>query len=139
MLEVDVNYVSVFIAAVVYMIIGALWYSPILFVNTWVKLSGFSEKEIELAKTKGMGKTYFASFVAALIASYVLSLFIAISGATTIDEAIKIGFWTSLGFIATTRLTDVLFGKKPIKLYFIDTGYNFVGFVVMAIILTFVV
>ena len=86
-----------------------------------------------------MSKTYFISFVAALISAYVLSLFIAISGATTIDEAVKVGFWTSLGFVATTRLTDVLFGKKPLKLYYIDTGYNIVGFLVMAVILTFVV
>lgn len=139
MLGIDVNYVSVFIAAVIYMIIGALWYSPFLFAKPWMKLSGMTEKDMKDAQANGMTKTYLISFITALVSAYVLSLFIAISGATNIDEAIKIGFWTSIGFIATTRLTDVLFEKKPLKLYYIDTGYNIVGFLVMAIILTYIV
>lgn len=139
MLGIDVNYVSVFIAAVVYTIIGAVWYSPVLFGNSWTKLIGFSEKELKQAAQEGMGKTMFSFFVTALLTAYVLSMFVAISGTTQIDEALKLGFWTWLGFVATTKVTDVIFAKRPLKLYYIDAGYNLVGIIVMSIILTFVV
>lgn len=139
MLGVDINYISVFIAAVAYIIIGSLWYSSVLFGKAWIKLVGFSEKEVQSAKQQGMGKTMVGFFVSALITAYVLSLFIAISGTTKLDEAIKIGFWTWLGFIAAIRFSDVIFAKKPLNLYYIDAGYNLVGIIVMSIILTFVV
>jgi hypothetical protein len=36
MTQIDINYVAVFVAALASMIIGAAWYSPILFGKEWI-------------------------------------------------------------------------------------------------------
>ncbi len=43
---VDINYWAVLVAAVVSMVIGALWYSPVLFGKLWMKYSGLSDKKL---------------------------------------------------------------------------------------------
>ena len=47
-----VNYLAVLVAAIVSMVIGGLWYSPLLFGNVWMKLSGITQKDVEKAKKK---------------------------------------------------------------------------------------
>ena len=67
------NYLAILVAAVAGMIVGALWYSPLLFGNVWMKLMGLGRKQLQAAKKKGMGKSYFLSFVALLVMAYVIS------------------------------------------------------------------
>jgi hypothetical protein len=57
---------------------------------------------------------------------------------TTVDSALygmKIGFAIWLGFVATVQLTEVLFAKKPAKLFLINTGYQMVCYLAMGAIL----
>ena len=49
---VEVNYVAVLAAAIASFVIGALWYSPMLFGKMWMKLSNVSGKEVKKAKRK---------------------------------------------------------------------------------------
>ena len=39
------------------------------------------------------------------------------------------------GFVSTVQLTNTLLGNKPIKLWFIDTGYQLVCYAAMGVIL----
>ena len=50
----SVNYLAVVVAAVVSIIIGSLWYSPLLFGNVWMRLQRFTKKDMDKAKQKGM-------------------------------------------------------------------------------------
>ena len=45
--DVKINYVAVGVAAVVTIVIGALWYSPLLFGGLWAKAHGFSEERLK--------------------------------------------------------------------------------------------
>jgi Protein of unknown function (DUF1761) len=56
-------------------------------------------------------------------------------GATDLMRGLKIGFGVWLGFVATVQFTNALFGKKPMKLFMIDTGYQLVCYIAMSIIL----
>ena len=134
MSKLNVNYIAIAVAAVSNMIIGFLWYSPLLFGKPWMKLSGFTEKSMEEAK-KGMGKMYALSFVIALVMAYVLAFFVSMTNVMTITDGITLAFWTWLGFVATVKMADMLYGKKPLQLYLIESGYYLVALVVMAIIL----
>jgi hypothetical protein len=53
----EINYLAVLVAALVSMVIGGLWYSPLLFGNIWMKLSGITQKDVEKAKKQGMMKS----------------------------------------------------------------------------------
>lgn len=133
-MQMDVNYVAVLAAGVLAMVIGYLWYSPMLFGNSWMKLVGLTKEKIESQKNQ-MPKTYSLMFVSALVMAYVLSYFIAFAGGTDIVTGAIGGFWAWLGFVATSMLSGALFTNKPMKLYVIDAGYYLVLLVVMGSLL----
>ena len=132
---VGINYIVVLIAAIASMIVGALWYSPLLFGNLWAKLSNFSKSDMEKAKKKGMGSSYFMAFIGSLVTAFVLAAFINLAGAESLRVALEIAFWLWLGFIATTTLSSVLWEGKPVKLYMLNNAHNLVSILIMAAII----
>ena len=135
-----VNYLAVLVAAIVSMVIGGLWYSPLLFGNIWMKLSGITQKDVEKAKKQGMmksmGRSYFLMFVACLLTAYVMARLLNLVQAMSPKLGIHLALWIWIGFIATLTLSSVIWEKKPFALYLLGNGYNVLNLVVMAVILT---
>ena len=135
MAPVSINFLAVIVAAVGYMVIGAVWYSPVVFGKMWMKLAGITQKDIDKQK-KTMPKTYGFAFLGALITSYILAIIIGLVGAITLVGALQIGFLVWLGFVATTTLSTVLFEGKKQELYLLNNGYNLIALLVASAILT---
>ena len=133
--SIGINEWAVLTAAIASMIIGALWYSPLLFGNAWMRLMGFNKKDIEKAKKKGMGKLYFYNFIGALVMACVLAWFIGVSGASGLSEGIIVGFYVWVGFIAAIHIGSVLWEGRPFSLYLINISYWLVNLIVGASIL----
>ncbi len=131
---VSINWLAVIVATIANMVIGGLWYSPVLFGKQWMKLVGISQKEIDSQKSQ-MPKFYLAAFVAALITAYVLAIFIKFVGASTIFAGAVVGFWAWLGFVATTTLSLVIWEKRNSNLYVLNNGQILISFAVMGAIL----
>ena len=85
---------------------------------------------------KSTGKLYGIAFIASLISAFVLGKIIAVTTVNRIPYGLKIGFAIWLGFVMTVQLIDMLFGKKPTKLFLINTGYQLVCYLVMSVIFT---
>jgi hypothetical protein len=134
---IGVNLGAVLVCAVVDMVLGFLWYSPILFANPWMKLMGYDPNDkAKLAEMqKNAGAMYGLSFIASLLAAAVLSKIITISTVATALYGMKIALAIWLGFVTTVQLTGALFSKQPAKLYAINTGYQLVCFLAMGAIL----
>jgi len=132
-----VNLWSVLVAAVATMILGFLWYSPLLFAKPWTVAMGYdpNDKAKMDEMRKGAGKLYGITFVASLISAFVLAKIIDVTTVNSALYGMKIGFAVWLGFVTTVQLTSTLFKKRPIKLYLIDTGYQLVCYLVMGAIL----
>lgn len=127
---IQVNLPAVAIASVASMGVGYAWYSNALFGKTWLKLEG-----METPDKSGMGKTMALIFLTTLITAYVLSIFIHYAGAFTLVNGAKTGLWGWLGFAMPVELGDVLFHKKPFKLFLLKTGQTLTGLLVMGAIL----
>jgi len=132
-----INLWSVLAAAVATMVLGFLWYSPLLFAKPWMILMGYDpEDKAKLAEMqKGAGKMYGMSFAASLVSAAVLAKIIAITTVNSALYGMKVGFAVWLGFVTTVQLTSVLFAKQPAKLYLINTGYQLVCYLAMGAIL----
>ncbi len=133
--SVAVNWMAVLLALIAQMVIGFLWYSPMLFLNQWLKLSGKKLSDIEKEK-KDMPKTYFWMVVSTLVLTYVLSHTVKYAQASTVGDALLVGFFTWLGYVATTSANSVLFEGKPFKLYLLNNGHLLLGILVGSVILT---
>ena len=134
--QLTINYWAVLVSGIVSMIIGGLWYSPVLFGKLWMKLSNISEKQIEEAKKKGMAKSYVIMFVSTLVMGYILAHFVGYVQAKTVTDAFMLALWTWLGFIVTVLISSVLWEGKSYKLYLLNIFHYLVTLVVMSIILT---
>lgn len=137
-MPVDVNYLAVLAGAVSNMVLGFLWYGP-LFGKQWMALSGLGQQELDLQKSKGLGKSYAIAFVGALVMAYVLAHALvfasAYMGVDGVYAGLTVGFWNWLGFIAPVTLGIVLWDGKPWKLWVLNNAYHLLSLLVMGVIL----
>lgn len=131
MLEANINYMAVFVAAVVYMVVGALWYSPVLFGKTWQRLVGKHQDNLRGNAANG----YALTFVAALLIAYVMAHFIDYLGADSALAGAQTGFWLWAGFSITTGIGETVFAGRSGKLYVLNMAYNLVAIMLMGAIL----
>ncbi len=133
-----INLLAVLVAAVSTMVLGFLWYSPVLFAKPWMREMGYDPND--KAKTEEMkksaGPAYAGSFVASLISAFILALFLHWMRAESLHAGLNAGFHVWLGFVATVQFTSALFTKQSIKLFSINTGYQLVCYLAMSAILT---
>lgn len=136
--DVPVSYLTVLIAALVYFILGAIWYAPFLFGNRWMK---HHENEVidETQHTHYLRLigSYISEFIISLILAYVLTLFIQLSQAEEVIEGIVVALWVWIGFIATTHFSAVIWGRKTVKSFFIHAGFMLVGLIAMGAVITY--
>jgi hypothetical protein len=132
-----IRILPVFAAAIATMVVGFLWYSPLLFAKPWMILMGYDpDDKAKLEEMrKGVGKMYGLSFLASLASAFVLAKIIDVTTVNTALFGMKIAFAVWLGFVTTVQLTGALFGRQPVKLYLINTGYQLVCYLVMGAIL----
>ncbi len=132
-----VNLLAVLVAAISTMIVGFLWYSPILFAKPWMREMGYDPEDKARIKEmqKSAGPAYAGSFVASLISAFVLALFFHWLRVSGIHYGLITSFHVWLGFVATVQFTDALFQKKSMKLFAINTGFQLLCFLAMGAIL----
>jgi len=131
---IQTNFLAVLVAAIAATAVGVLWYGP-LFGKEWSKLIGFTPEKMVEAKKNGTTTAYVVNFIAAVVMAYVLSNSLADRHIVDIGTALYLAFWIWLGFIATVMIAGVLWEKKPMALYWIQSLYYLVSLWVMAIVL----
>ena len=69
----QMNWLAMLVAAIVPLAVGALWYSPLLFANAWMKSTGLTEDALKKGNMALIfGLTFFFSFLLALILNSVV-------------------------------------------------------------------
>ena len=133
----SLNLLAIFVAAVVTMILGFLWYSPLLFAKAWTREMGYdiNDKAKMDEMRESAGPAYAGSFVASLISAFTLALILHGMRADSLHFGLMASFHIWLGFIATVQFTGALFAKQSMKLFAINTGYQLVCFLAMGAIL----
>ena len=128
------HYLPIFLAALAAFLIGAVWYSPLLFAKAWVRVHGYTP-EILAEMQKKAPKTYSASFIAFLVMAAVLHIILNHLGVESAQMGAAWGFHLWLGIAAPIGFTANLYSDKPLAAFLIDTGYQLVYLVAMGAIL----
>lgn len=132
MLPVEINYITVFVSALIIFALGGLWYSPVLFAKQWVSVIGKTEEEL---KKEAKPTNYIVAFLQGLISAYILAIFISWAQATTLESGAWTGFMCWFGFAGSPSLVQNIFSGRPSKLWIIDSGHTLASFIVAGIIL----
>ncbi len=132
------NWLAVLVAGLSTMVVGFLWYSPLLFAKSWMREMGYdpNDKARMEEMRKSAGPAYGGSFVASLLSAFTLALILHGLRAEDLHTGVMLGFHVWLGFVATVQFTGALFAKQSMKLFAINTGYQLVCYLVMGVILT---
>ena len=130
---------TIFIAAVISMIVGAVWYGP-LFGKRWMEINGMTSMSEEQKKDaqKNMMMSYGIQFAFSLLQIYVLSGFLKEVAETGENaNSITVALWLWLGFVVPTLAASALWNARTIRtkreMFLIQAGYNFVMFIIYAI------
>ncbi|MEQ1900068.1 MAG: DUF1761 domain-containing protein [Devosia sp.] len=124
-----INWLAVIAAALSMFVLGAVWYSPILFLERWTKAAGLT---IEVNNRRNFPMILGISFVLTLIMAANLALFVyGLDLGTTIAYAVAAG----LGWAALSLWVISLFESRPFAYVLINGGYLTVGFALMGLIL----
>ena len=111
MLLMQVNAWAVLGAGAAAMLIGFLWYSPLLFERPWMLAMGYDPEDKQKLKEmrKGAAHMYTIALLGSLLAAFVLGK---ICYHMTIDSAVygmKIAVAVWAAFVLTVQLSDQMF------------------------------
>jgi hypothetical protein len=122
-----INHWAVLVSALILWLLGAAWYSPALFAKPWMAALAIVPK----GPMKGLATGMISSFVGDLLVAFVLVHFILWSGADTLATGAFVGFLCWLGFIAATQFPQGIYENRPPRLFAINSGYWFVGLLIV--------
>ena len=128
-----INYWAVVVAAVAAFVVGALWYSPLLFGIAYTELRGMNPDAI--ADMRPSAGEMLGEFVRYLVVAYVLARFVVLLRVADRMGALQLGLWVWFGFQAMFLLGAVIHESMPWKLYAIHAGDALVKTLLMTVIL----
>lgn len=154
----EFNFLAILVAALVPMVLGFLWYGPMLFQNAWMRASGVTEEKM---KSGNMGVIFGVSlFMAVILAFFTQFLVIHEMGVYGMTEgqlegetakaflAEWAGKYRTFGhgaihgamagvmFVFPLLAIINLFERKPFKLTLINAGYWVVVLAIMGSIIS---
>jgi membrane-associated HD superfamily phosphohydrolase len=129
--NVAINHLAVFAAALSDFVVGALWYSPLLFVKVWMKETGLTEEKMK--KDNALVK-YGLTFVFSLIITYNLAFFLG-DPKMELSDYLLYSFLAGFGWASMAVGILSLFEMRGWKLMLINWGYVTVAFVLKGLIL----
>jgi hypothetical protein len=131
MQQFPINPWALLVSIIVRMVLGGLWYSPLLFLGQWMALTGRTDADMR----GRMPMLLAADLLGSLVVAFVLVHAIHYAGAVTWAQGAAVGFFNWLGFIATVTLGITLYERKPFALFVITNGWQLISLLVMGAIL----
>jgi len=121
--------ISIAIAAIAYLLVGLLWYSPKVFGNYWLRLMEKGEHEVRSQRT-----VYVFTIVSALVLSSILFIILDLARATSVAEGAVIGLLVSIAIVATT-LPIYLYEGHHVMFHVLYSGYQVIAVTLMGMLL----
>ncbi len=128
---ISIHWPAVLAAAVVRMAIGALWYSPLMFVRAWQALTGVTD---EMMRAR-FGRAIAIDAAMSLLMAFALANIIGASRIHDWANGAGAGIWVGIGFIATTFVPLWAYESRPIGLVGLNVGFNVASLAVMGALL----
>jgi uncharacterized protein DUF1761 len=125
------NYVAVFVSALAYWILGAVWYG-VLFSKPWMALEHITEEQ-----TRSLNPVlpYVITFALNLLIAFVLAQICSWRNASTAGRGAAVGILVWIGFLGPVTYTTYMYEMRPKELFAINEFYSLVGLCLMGAIL----
>jgi uncharacterized membrane protein (DUF485 family) len=125
------NWLAIILATLAFYATGAIWYSPILFGNIWMKEVNLTQDGL---KNVNMAKIFTLTFILSFIMVLNLAFFLNSPDVDAKMGAIY-GFMTGFGWVAMAMILTALYEQRTWRYMAIHAGYMIVGFTLAGVIL----
>ena len=126
----EVNLWAVLACAASSLVLGGIWYSPMLFAKPWQQAAGLSDEQ---AASGNMAVVFGGAFVLSLIAAAVFAMFLGTE--MGLGPSIAAGASAGLCWVAASFGINYLFERRPLRLWLINGGYHTLQFTLFGLIL----
>lgn len=126
----EFNILAAVAAGIAGWLVGAVWYSPVLFAKVWQRETGLSDEQLAKAH---MPLIFGTSLVLSVIAALVFAMFLGPKPALALG--LGAGIAAGLGWVATSFGINYLFSRRSFTLFLIDGGYHALQFTVIGLVL----
>jgi len=131
MLMFNVNWLAIVVSTVANMVIGALWYGPLLG-KPWMKELGVTMDDIS---STPMVPAYLVAILNSFLMAFVLANVVAWTGVTGVLGGALLGLTMWTGFTGFTFAANHAFEGRSLQLWLINSGTYLIGLLVMGAIL----
>ena len=109
--------------------LGALWYSPLLFGNSWMAAMGKSPDDMIMSP-----KLYAICFVTWLLAGFMFTALVVMTGYTNLASLICIAIVGFLGFTVVPIIMANIFEGTRSRVSMISGSYHLSAYLLMALV-----
>lgn len=125
----DINVWAALAGAVASFILGALWYSPVLFLKPWMRESGLSPDQ----PPKQPARVFILAFVFSVVSAFALAL---LAGpAPALGDAVLKGLIAGAFLVAASMGINYQFANRNVLVWLIDGGFHTARLAVVGIVL----
>jgi Protein of unknown function (DUF1761) len=126
----EINVWAVLAAGVSSMLLGGLWYSPVMFGKAWSAASGVTEAQ---QKSANMAKIMGTALLLSVIGAAVFAMFLGPRPAPAFATAA--GLSAGLCWVAGSFGINYLFEQRSMKLFLINGGYHTLQYTLIGLVL----
>ena len=126
----EISWLAVALCAAASLVLGGIWYSPMLFAKAWQQAAGLSDDEL---KSGNMAKIFGLTLVLSFIAAAVFAAFL--GPKFGVGPATAAGASAGLCWVAASYGITYLFEHRPLKLWLINGGYHTLQFTLFGAII----
>src|SRR2546429_8836475 len=110
----NVNILAVLVAALATFVLGAVWYSPVLFAKQWMQAHGYTPEQLEAMKRRGVARADAVSALCYLVMADALALLASYTQATSFVQGLwlRLPLWARLAG-ANAPPPHQFFGQPP--------------------------
>lgn len=127
----DINWLAVLVAVVLYQVLGAMWYGPLMG-KAWMKEVGKTPEDVQ----GGGGIMYLYAVINGALTTIVLANVLQAFAPMGLGAALMVALVLWLGFVAATSFTNGVFAERSRGLWLIDGGYHLLGMLLATLVLT---
>jgi len=126
------NYLAMVVAAIVAMVFGFVWYSPLLFGGIWSRGNPVAHKKMQQNVRKG---GYIFIIIASLLTAFALEVLIKFLGISTLYYGVGLAMLVWTGFFFSQSFVDLIMDSKDTKLFVVDNIHHVVSVILICTIL----
>ncbi len=128
-MPVRFNHAAVIVAAIVFYVFGAIWYS--VFSRPWLALIGKTAEQVHATGSTA----YVVSAIVALLVAYVVGIALTRGETHSARHGMEFGIFMGIGLFFTLTWQTYAYEARPFGLLLINAGYVVIGLAIMGTII----